>query len=89
MKYVRKEFNIGFKTPRSDACNDCALLEKWIAEENDPEKKKKLERYLDLHKRNAELCQDFMFWQFQKSYAQQGKTYQEWSHLEFHEEYVD
>ena len=80
---MRKEFNIGFKTPRSDQCNDCALIQRWIDESNDPEEKRKLKHFLECHKRDVEWCQSFMFWMFQKSYAQ-GKDYQEWESLELH-----
>merc|ERR1719473_1535600 len=88
-KYVRLRYNIGFKTPRFDQCNDCALIEKWIEETDDEEEKKKLQHYLKCHKHDAELCQDFMFWMYQKSYAQQGKDHQEWETLELHQEYIE
>ena len=81
---VRKKFNIGFNTPRSDQCNDCALIQKWINESKEENKKKKLQYFLIV-----EWSQDFMFWMFQKSYAQQGKDYQKWESLELHREYIE
>ena len=87
--YVRKEFNIGFKVLRSDQCNYCALIEKWISECTNPKQKEKLQYYLDCHKHDAKWCQDFMYWMFQKSYAQQGKEHQEWESLQVHQEYIE
>ena len=75
--------------PRSDQCNDCELIQNWIEESTDAEEKKSIEYYLKCHTSDAELCQDYMFWMFQKSYAQLGKEHQEWEKLELHQEYVE
>ena len=86
VKYVSQEYNIGFKVPRSDQCNDCALFLKMIAEATNDDEKDKIEKLFDSHRRDAEMCQDFMYWMFQKAYAQMGKDYQEWESLEVWED---
>ena len=76
-------------TSKENSIYYCVLIQKWIDECTDSEEKKKLEHYLECHKHDAEWCPSFMFWMFQKSYAQQGKHHQEWQSLELHREYIE
>ena len=44
-------------------------FEIMIEEETDKKRKEVLRQLYEKHKLDAELCQDFMFWMFQRSYA--------------------
>ena len=81
------EYYIGFKKPRSDQCNTCALLEIDIEKETDPEKKTYLLNLLRAHKEDVNLVRDYIFWAFQKSYEQQGRSFRDTMNLENWEEF--
>ena len=69
-------------------CNDCHMFQKMIADATTEEEKKRIQLLFDSHRLDAELCQDFMYWMFQKAYAQMGRDYQDWHTLETHEENI-
>lgn len=46
----------------------------------------KLELGLEEHKLDATRVRDFVFWSFQKSYKQQGKSFRDTNNLEICEE---
>ena len=52
-----------------------------IADALTEEDKKAIEKLFDAHRLDAEMCQDFMYWMFQKAYAQMGREHQEWHSL--------
>ena len=65
--------------------NDCALFLKMIADTKSAEKNR-IQDLLDSHRLDAEMCQDFMFWMFQKAYMQMGRSYQDCTSLQTHGE---
>ena len=62
-------------------------MEIQIKNESDPEIKKSLELDLQEHQKDASLVRDFIFWAFQKSYQQQGKSFRDTDQLELYEQY--
>ena len=67
-KYVSSKFNIGFKVPRSDQYNDCAIFDILIKQEENPVLKKELINLRNEHLLDSELCQGAIHWAFQESY---------------------
>ena len=57
-----------------------------IADALTEDDKKAIEKLFDAHRLDAEMCQDFMYWMFQKAYAQMGREHQEWHSLETYDE---
>ena len=74
------------KPPRLDRCSICWAIESEIKEEQDPEKKSKLENLLISHKSDAFQVREYIHTTFQKSYKQLGKKGMD---LESLEEYID
>ena len=60
-------------------------LEYFDETRKNKERRKELKALKEEHLRDAELCQDALYWAFQKSYQQLGRPYQDWTGLEIHD----
>ena len=57
-------------------------MEMQISNENNNDMKNNLIKDSEEHKRDVCIVRDFIFWAFQKSYQQQGKSFKETDRLE-------
>ena len=71
--HIQKEYNFGFKIPRSDQCNICRRYEIELQNEKDPIKRKILEENLKEHQCDASDVRDFIYNAFQESREQLEK----------------